>query len=93
MEALKLLFGVGQVEAGAGPDVVDVPFALIVPGHALREHAFKVRHQLWDGAADKFRGLCSLADALSFEGVDHPDAQAYRDLTLGTSFADPLRAS
>lgn len=52
MEALALLFRVGEVEVGAWPDMVYVPYALVGPGHARLKLAFQMGHEMLDRLAD-----------------------------------------
>lgn len=52
VEALALLLRVGEVEAGAWLDMVDVPQALVGPGHARLKLAFQMGHEMLDRDAD-----------------------------------------
>ena len=44
VEALLLLLGIGEIERGARPDMVDVPLAVVIPMHPRLELALKVEH-------------------------------------------------
>ena len=58
VECLTLLLGVCEVEAGEGPDVVDVPcfVAVVAPGHAGEELRFEMHAGFFPGATQEF--LC-----------------------------------
>ena len=52
METLALLFEIGEIECGAGFDVVDMPYGSVInPRHSRQELGLKIRFELWDSAA------------------------------------------
>lgn len=79
MEAQPLLLRVCQVKRRAGPDVVDVPFAIVVPRHAGLKLSFKVSaHLVWRASEQLLDCALSKNNRLV-----EPGAQSCHDAMLG----------
>lgn len=69
VEALFLLFGVTEVEAGAWTDVVDVPvLPMVVPCHRWLKLLFQVESQMRSCATQQNNGFGVFGSVLLFDG-------------------------
>jgi hypothetical protein len=82
VEALTLLLRVREVKRCARANVVNMPFAMVFPGHAVSEQARQVIHQVRNSATDQLSKRCTLAAPVKPNHFPNPCPAGVRDSEL-----------
>lgn len=86
MEAGALLFGIGEIELGAGLDVIDMPNrAVIVPGHPGPEASLEVGAKKLCRASEELEGAAGATCALLQDGIVEASPKSAQQTVDGTS--------